>query len=514
MGGDAVTLSDLKFMLNYHLVMGVTWFNVHGLYYTLEGERRDEAPPSLFHQHSQWEHMPEFLSYLKRRCAELTGEHVCELEMLYPSVALQTRLPQSAPLDRDLHEFAEKLVSHQRDFELIDEVTLCEQDPAEFAALRPYFIVAHATRIERSAAQWLERYAAAGGHLFMVGVTPEILPETDAVKTEKWTFADAHRDADFIGKIPAPELQGGQSENILIRRIRKDGAVRTFLFNRSRAVFRGTLDGEALEIAPGEAGFADELRVREKAPFLTIPAWKLMFGLNCVPLHYWEAGAQNAYDLLTKQNIGIDQMPQDGEYSAVFTLDDLPEKVFFTTEEASLQRVEFSLNGTVLRDFRKADFRDCRELECEVTGLLKPGRNILTCRGELMENAPYLRGRFTVQFPLGNCGYPVLNAAPEFYELTEPRDYRTLGYGTFSGTAVYEGNAEIAAAGRYTLDLKLVKDSVRVWIDGVEQGTLIAPPYCLEVELPAGKHLIRLEVCNAPGNRDVLSGVPAGLQAR
>ena len=215
---------------------------------------------------------------------------------------------------------------------------------------------------------------------------------------------------------------------------------------------------------------------------------------------------------MTKQNIGLNQVPEEGEYSAVFTLEDLPGKVFFTTEEASLQRVEFRLNGTALKDFRKADFRDCRELECEVTDLLKPGRNILTCRGELMENAPYLRGRFTVQFPLGNCGYPVLSAAPEFYELIQPQDYRTLGYGTFSGTAVYEGTAEAGKASRYTLELKLVKDSVRIWIDGVEQGTLIAPPYRLEVELPAGEHTIRLEVCNAPGNRDVLAGVPAGLQ--
>ena len=44
------------------------------------------------------------------------------------------------------------------------------------------------------------------------------------------------------------------------------------------------------------------------------------------------------------------------------------------------------------------------------------------------------------------------------------------------------------------------------------QGVLIAPPYCLEMTLAAGTHDIRLEICNAPGNRDILAGVPAGLQ--
>ena len=63
------------------------------------------------------------------------------------------------------------------------------------------------------------------------------------------------------------------------------------------------------------------------------------------------------------------------------------------------------------------------------------------------------------------------------------------------------------------LDLNLVRDSVRIVIDGIEQGILIAPPYQWETELAAGKHRIELEVCNAPGNRDVMAGLPAGLQS-
>ena len=510
-GGDTISLRDLKFMLNYHLVMGITWFNVHGLYYTLEGERRDEAPPSLFYQHSQWPHMKTFLEYLKKRCSELEGDHFCNLEMLYPSTVLQSRLPDDPSPDEALHLTAEELVSHQRDFELIDEQTLCEQEPSEFAALRPYFLVAHAARIERSAAEWLERYAAAGGHLFLVGVTPELLPEPDSVKTVKWTFADRHRDPDFIGKIPAPEIRGEGAENILIRRIRNEKEIRSFLFNRGRFVFRGSLDGKTLEIAPGEAGFTDELRVRGKGSLQTVSPWKLTFGLNSVPLHYWESENSRPVDLLSNY-AKSEPVPETDCRYAVFTVENALGKVLFTTEEACLQRAEFRLNGTVLRDFGRADFRDCRERECDVTTLLKPGRNILSCRGGSMENAPYLRGCFTVRFPLGNGGYPVLAAAPEFHVLSQPRDYRALGYGTFSGTAVYEGVFEVADAGRYELDLNLENDSVRIFLDGVERGTRIAPPYRMELDLARGEHTVRLEVCNAPGNRDILAGVPAGLQ--
>ena len=512
-GGDTISLRDLKFMLNYHLVLGITWYNVHGLYYTLEGERRDEAPPSLFYQHSQWPHMPEFLAYLKRRCGELTGEHLCNLEMLYPSTTLRSRLPGAEGPAEELHQTAEALLSHQRDFELIDEETLAEQDPKAFVSLRPYFLVAHARWIESATARWLEAYAAAGGTVFVTGLVPEILPELDGRSGGKWAFAEKRLDENFIEKIPAPELTGNHPENVLIRRVRGAGGEnRTFLFNRGSGTFRGTLDGVALEIAPGEAGFAEELHVRADLPGLSLSGWKVTFGLNSVPLYLWEFNAQTNFDLLTKRSPGISDCPESGEYYAVFTLDEVPEKLLFTTEEDSLARGAFSVNGTPLSGWRKADFRDCRERECDISSLVRPGRNEIRFQGTRFENAPFLRGRFKAAFPLGNCGYPVLSPAPEVWSPERPQDYRIPGYGTFSGTAVYECEAVADRAGRYALDLNLIFDSVRIFADNAEQGVLIAPPYRLELDLTQGRHTIRLEVCNAPGNRDVLAGLPAGLQ--
>jgi hypothetical protein len=512
-GGDTISLSDLKFMLNYHLVMGINWYNIHGLYYTLEGERRDEAPPSLFYQHSQWDHMKTFLDYLKKRCAELSGNHVCNLEMLYPSTTLQSRLRTDADPSEALHHTAENLLSHHRDFELIDEVTLLEQDPAEFVKIRPYFLVAHAAVIEKSTADWLERYAEAGGMLIVTGVIPDILPEINSTAVEKWLFAEKYFCENCYGKIPGIDLVGNNAEFILIRQVSKDDQIRTFMFNRSNQIFRGVFEGKEIEIAPGEAGFDNELTVKPKFPELTIPAWKLTFAPNCVPLYYWEVSEVEAVDLLTKNNTSLYPISETGEYYSVFTVESPLDKVFFITEEESLNHVEFALNGTPLKDFRKADFRDCRELECEITHLLKSGRNLLTCSGDLMGNPPYLRGRFKVQFPLGNFGYPVLSTAPESFELDFPQDFRTLGYGTFSGKAIYEGKATVDKNGIYSLKLNTVKDSVRIYIDGVDKGTLIAQPYQLDIELASGVHKIRLELCNATGNRDINAGVPAGLQS-
>lgn len=512
-GGDTVSLSDLTFILNYSLVMGITWFNVHGLYYTLEGERRDEAPPSLFVQHSQWPHMKTFLNYLKKRCDQLNGVHVCNLELLYPATALQSSLPEELYPAEALHLTAEKLLSHQRDFELIDEVTLSEQNPSDFVRLRPYFLVAYASVIERNTALWLKRYAAVGGTLLITGIIPQILSGNDSENTEFRSFFEKHFCTDFCDKICGVALSGKNVEQILIRQICKDNEIRTFLFNRGNQTFRGNFAGTDIEIAPGEGGFADELSVKNNFPELEISSWKLKFSSNSVPLYYWESSSLKAFDLLSKNNTGLYPVAESGDYYAVFTIDSPLEKVFFTTEEEILECMEFFLNGTPLNNYRKADFRDCREVECEITSLLKTGRNILTCCGELMKNPPYLRGNFKVRFPLGNCGYPVLSSAPEVFELAMPKDFRNLGYGSFSGTAVYEGKTNVGKSGVYSLKLDTEKDSVKIFVDGKEYGTLFTPPYQLELELNFGEHDIRLELCNASGNRDILAGVPAGLQS-
>lgn len=510
-GGDTVSLRDLKFMLNYHLVMGVTWFNVHGLYYTLDGERRDEAPPSLFYQHSQWPHMKTFLSYLKQRCAELSGEHETNLAFLYPSSALQCRLPDSPELDTKLHRTAEVLVSHQRDFELIDEETLSEQNPADFAALRPYFIVAHASFIEKKTADWLENYVVCGGKLFVAGVTPELLVSPDSTSSAPWSFAEKYKKEDFVSDIPAPEIKGEHKDNILIRKIRKDGELRLFLFNRGKKTFAGTCDGKHIEIAPGEAGFADVLQQQKNAPGLPISYKSVTFDLNSVPVSWWSAYNGPQLDILEKASLSMEKFSGFTRFTSAFSVEDkLP--LLFTTEEETLLRGSFDLNGVPLTEYKKASFRDCRELECDISSLVNKGRNYLTFNGTLFETPPYLRGNFTVELPQGSCSYPELAAAEKMIPLSTPCDYLALGRGTFSGTAVYDGSINAPHDGTFALEFALFHDSIKVSVDGKVVQTLIAPPYRLELELSAGIHTLQLEVCNAPGNRDVLSGLPAGLQ--
>ena len=511
-GGDTISLSDIKFSLNYHLAMGITWYNVHGLYYTLEGERRDEAPPSLFYQHSQWPHMKAFLDYLKEYSKKLSGEHYCNLEFLYPSTALQSHLLSLPNYAQELHDTAEELLANQKDFELIDEETLLEQNIQDFVKQRPCFLVAYASVITQETATYLETYVSNGGQLIVTGMIPKILPSLKDSEINEWGFAKQYFTDDFVSKIPGLEIQGENSRNILIRQVINNNEIKTFLFNRSTKTFYGKVDNQSIEIAPGSAGFIEELTPQINLPKLQIDNWQLSFDLNCVPLNYWENSPLSAIDLLTQNNVGALPIPENGEYYCIFTTQSPLEKLVFTTEEETLKNAEFFLNGIALTNYQKANFRDCRELECNITTLLRSGRNTLVCRGELMNNSPYLRGTFKAEFPLGNFGYPVLSQSPKNFELKSLKDYRNLGYGTFSGTAKYSCSTCVEQSATYLLDLALVKDSVRIYVDNKVIDTIIAPPYKISIKLSKGLHNITLEVCNAPGNRDIMAGVPAGLQ--
>ncbi len=509
-GGDTITLRDLQFMLNYHLVLGINYFNVHGLYYSLESERRDEAPPSLFYQHSEWSLMREFLSSMKKRCRELTeGEYDCNLAMLYPSTALKCRRDTDPSPDAALHQLAEQLLSHQRDFELIDERTLSEQIPADFARQRPFFLLAHAEWIESSTARWLEAYTAAGGTFFLEGPVPKLV-DADAAS---WSFAEACRTADLCCRIPAPELCGEGSEAVLIRQMLQNGQRLIFLFNRSSRSFIGTLNGKLLRIAPGQGGFEEELRPKPELLRIAPVNWRVKFEENSVPLHFWEYDGGNI-ELFFRQQIGLP--PQNAsEFTAKFFVS-VPVELKLCVEEDMLAKGEFRINGKPLNQFRKANFRDCREIECSLSDLLvrgtEPALNIITYHGSLFENSPYLRGIFRAEFPQGVLSFPVLSPAPAEFTIAAPCDFRELGYGTYSGKAYYSAEFELRSDGMYRLAFTQLHDSARISVDGLAAGSLIAPPYELDFQLACGKHRLDIELCNGPGNRDCLAGLPTGFR--
>lgn len=504
-GGDTISLKDLRYMLEYHLVLGITWFNIHGLYYTLESERRDEAPPSLFYQHSQWQHMKAFIDYLKKRCTELTGRHVCSVAMLYPSSSLQSAMPDEENSDSQIHSIAELLLADQQDFELIDEITLCEQDIESFYQQYPYFVVPYAKYLSADTAAFLESYSSAGGKLIVSGKVPCII-ETGSI----WQAGKEAFTQDIGQLLPGSPISGENRKDIFLRNIIKDGCLKTYLFNRSQNDFHGKFDEKEIIIPAGVGGFTDEFIVKKNlSSKIEVKSWQLNCSANHVPLHLWSFCGGHI-DLL-QVNAPVPESFNEDEifYSEFFAEKSLHLELI--TENAALQNCEFYLNDRKLENFQKSDFRDCRERSCVLDGLLTDGKNKVEIRGKMLENPPYLRGNFALSYPWGSSSLPRLKLweMPLFF--TDRIDLASCGLGTYSGKVVCSAEFTADVPGEYQLEAEDIFDSGKLLIDGVDRGTKISRPFCWQMYLDRGVHRLELEICNAPGNRDIKSNLPAGV---
>jgi hypothetical protein len=102
-------------------------------------------------------------------------------------------------------------------------------------------------------------------------------------------------------------------------------------------------------------------------------------------------------------------------------------------------------------------------------------------------------------------GGPELPPTIEVHALGSWTDWGRDALKAFSGTARYviSFSGPRRRADQWQLDLGKVKESARVFLNGKELGTLIAPPYTLPIHAKQlrGKNILKIEVSNLMANR-------------
>ncbi|MBQ4088820.1 MAG: hypothetical protein IJC56_02940 [Clostridia bacterium] len=91
-------------------------------------------------------------------------------------------------------------------------------------------------------------------------------------------------------------------------------------------------------------------------------------------------------------------------------------------------------------------------------------------------------------------GYATAEAYPNFGEIP-------CEEAKFSGTIAYECKYASPAARKALLTVEECTEAIEVFVNGASQGFSIAPPYAVEIELPAGECDVRIEVTNTLGNQ-------------
>ena len=568
--GDETRIRDLKFILDYQMSLGINYFAFHGLSYSLQGPRKDEVPPSLFYQHTEFKHTKPFLDHVTRTTQALTaGRHLCEIAVLYPSTSLACQqLPEhginkiaDTPVERQLvfprhhlpdetriHALSEQLLSHQCDFDFIDEVTLQENvtDAPQLTTPEPYrtILLPYLRYIDERTAAALLRFAKAVGRVIAIGYMPKALPLDPAKGQYDWhddtiTYLDT-LDDDTLAQLPAVDVTGPGARDVFVLRRQTDQTTHTFIFNRNEQPFIGQIAAHDVYIAPRSSEMLTENpdgqtspsphrqlydRRQTAAPTDLSAGWTVTFEPNHIPLSFWHLGntpAQGpAYDLMNRQPDPAPAGADEISYNCRFMLTGAIPDARIVIEDQGIQGDwRLYVNDTLIDSWQPARVSDCCNLEASVAAALRCGSNptlnvvTITTSGpnRSLNEIPYLYGRFTCQYRYQHPSYPFLQGPASPTKIDVLADWSTLGHPTFSGSAVYQRQFTIDKPGDYLLDLGRVEDIATVTLDNLQIQVLPWPPYwCCLKALTAGPHDLQIEVTNAPANRNRNAHQPAGL---
>ncbi len=550
--GDEAGLRDLKYQLDFQMVLGINQFTLHGASYSFRGHRKDEVPPSLFCQHTEFPHFPVLWDHVRGTCAELTGgRHQCEVAVLYPATSLycqitpHTGLP-NLPDEALIHQVSEQLLSAHCDFDFIDEVTLDESvdEFGTFLTSEPYRIVIlpHLRFVDAACAAALLRLVRGGGRVIAVGGLPLALPREPAAAHE-WADERVEQVADLaevLDSLPRLPVSGDGASDVFVLERRVDGAAKWFCFNRAEREFSGTVAGRPVVIA----GRGSALLKADDAPAVAAPGpvvadlsadWTVTFGANQLPLNAWHvehpAGAEPPYggrfalpllDLLRREPDPTAQSAAPARYWCRFMLDGEVPDARLAIEPGFCGEVAWRLlvNDQPICAWREDAVFDNYTQVADLGPLLRTGStptlNTICLEaagpGRNLAELPYLLGSFRAEYRYGHPSFPFLCAAPATLALPTLLPWDTLGYPTYSGAVRYERQFSLAEPAEVALDLGRVEDLAEVALDGQPPRALAWPPYrCALGRLGSGPHDLAITVWNPPANRNRAARLPAGL---
>jgi len=108
--GWSLSLQEMKARTDLQYVQGVNMLVPHAFFYSTDGVRREESPPSLFVQNGYWKYFGKYSEYVKRLSyLGRTGKAFVDTVIYYPT---KTSWAKFRPLYRyDLHDLDRQLLS-------------------------------------------------------------------------------------------------------------------------------------------------------------------------------------------------------------------------------------------------------------------------------------------------------------------------------------------------------------------------------------------------------------------
>jgi hypothetical protein len=193
--GWSMTLQDAKWMLDRLAALGINYFVFHAFFYSINGLRKHDAPPSQFLQNPYWPHFQRLADYAGRLGYVMSqGRASVSIAVVHPATSFWTHLGnpfhsfkycgQNAleertleRLKRDWTYLCKQLLLHQIDYDHLDPELLARADieDGELAigqARYQMLILPPLTNLEAASWSQVKAFLQAGGKVISIGLLP------------------------------------------------------------------------------------------------------------------------------------------------------------------------------------------------------------------------------------------------------------------------------------------------------------------------------------------------------
>jgi len=209
--GHSMTFEDQKWIADFHLALGITFFCPHLVLYTMKGDAKRDFPPTFSYHQPYWDYFRILNDYFARAsyvCSQ--GKFETEILVLHPiSSGWATFNPSSEKPDPELWKYNEELIKLQgillglhRDFDYGDEIIISRHgrvEGKEFVINKGRYkivIVPPSLTWFKRTVSMLEEFLDAGGKVIFVGETPSLI---DAEPDEKrWGKILSHSNVERV----------------------------------------------------------------------------------------------------------------------------------------------------------------------------------------------------------------------------------------------------------------------------------------------------------------------------
>jgi hypothetical protein len=503
--GWRLTLDELKWLFDWHLVRGNNLISPHAVFYSLRGRRAWESEPDVGLHNAFWPYMATLANYVRRVCWALTdGEHVCQVAVLGDGHAL----PWQA---------ARCLYQAQVDFLYLDDLAVSQATVAggrlRVGAMRYSVVVVDgAPSLSPACCQRLDQFVAAGG--WVLQTTAAASDVDPASATPPAATATAAK-----GAPPAPGVAVGPGFAWPLVPINSDWVPQvTARVGRDLALDPPHPDLRCLHyrkhecelyllVNEGKAAITGQLTL---AGHGAVEAWDPLRGarvtVSAVPPGSLVPDRERSAEAPAADRSCLD-LCLERRHSLIVAIGPAAGVTDLAVAMARADRPGPSLAGS--------------------TPVAAPGvvgettSGTLDVHGVVTQTPPLARTTAAAgpppatgaRWPL-DLTWTVYDANGDVVPVPAPGDWaHAAGWELFTGTLVYRADWWVEVPSPRVLDLGQVGDIAEVWLDGLRLGACLWAPYrwALPQSLATGPHALEVRVTNSMANEYEGLQLPSGL---